>query len=92
MKNTTTKYFLIATLAFSAMACKNGKSDSDSDNSSMVASEISNESNDWQLGPFIKADSVNPILTPKASSEFKAPIINKMVRWEEKDVFNPSAV
>jgi beta-1,2-mannosidase len=46
----------------------------------------------WELGPFSKVDSVNPILKPLASSTFFCPVRKDTVRWEEKDVFNPSAV
>jgi predicted GH43/DUF377 family glycosyl hydrolase len=46
----------------------------------------------WQLGPFVKADSVNPVLGPNRSSRFYCPVRKDTVRWEEKDVFNPSAV
>lgn len=45
----------------------------------------------WMLGPFIKLDSVNPILTP-GDLKFKDPILKKQVAWEEKYVFNPAAV
>lgn len=45
----------------------------------------------WQLTGFIKADSINPILTPSAGS-FNDPIWKKPVNWEEKDVFNPAIV
>ena len=46
---------------------------------------------DWQLLPFEKADAVNPILTPRAESEFDCPL-NGRVKWEEAHVFNPAAV
>jgi predicted GH43/DUF377 family glycosyl hydrolase len=45
----------------------------------------------WALLPFIKIDSVNPILGPGPGS-FIDPILNKKVLWEEKDVFNPAIV
>ena len=50
------------------------------------------ESKDWQAGPFIKIDSVNPILYPLSSPEFFCPILKSRVAWEKKDVFNPAAV
>jgi predicted GH43/DUF377 family glycosyl hydrolase len=46
---------------------------------------------DWTLMPFIKVDSVNPVLTA-GTSEFTCPILKHVVRWDEKDVFNPAAV
>lgn len=48
--------------------------------------------NNWQLGPFIKVDKVNPILDARKKTEFVCPIRKTKVKWEEKDVFNPSAV
>ncbi len=46
----------------------------------------------WQMKPFLKADSVNPILNPSSILTFKCPIRGEVVHWEEKDVFNPAAV
>jgi predicted GH43/DUF377 family glycosyl hydrolase len=45
----------------------------------------------WAMRPFVKIDSVNPILTP-GTSEFVCPVLKTNVKWEEKDVFNPAAV
>lgn len=45
----------------------------------------------WQLGPFEKVDSVNPILVPGTHS-FNDPIHGKSVGWEAKFVYNPAAV
>lgn len=47
---------------------------------------------DWTLGPFQKADAVNPVLTPHDSSVFVCPVRGSAVHWEAKDVFNPAAV
>lgn len=46
---------------------------------------------DWQLGPFVKVDSLNPILLP-GELTFVCPVLGHEVFWEEKDVFNPAAV
>ncbi|MCU0397733.1 MAG: glycoside hydrolase family 130 protein [Cyclobacteriaceae bacterium] len=46
----------------------------------------------WELQPFIKIDSVNPVLEPLAPTRFYCPVRRDSVQWEEKDVFNPSAV
>jgi predicted GH43/DUF377 family glycosyl hydrolase len=45
----------------------------------------------WAILPFIKVDSVNPILNP-GDNEFLCPILKQTIKWEEKDVFNPAAV
>lgn len=46
---------------------------------------------DWVLGPFVKADSANPVLQP-GNGLFECPILGKPVKWETKDVFNPAIV
>src|SRR5689334_22864893 len=50
-----------------------------------------NDEQSWAMLPFVKIDSVNPVLLP-GSAEFLCPILKKKVKWEEKDVFNPAAV
>lgn len=45
----------------------------------------------WALLPFVKVDSINPILSA-GQGEFTCPILKKDILWEEKDVFNPAAV
>ncbi|HKP31095.1 MAG TPA: glycoside hydrolase family 130 protein [Chitinophagaceae bacterium] len=46
----------------------------------------------WQFGPFVKVDSVNPVLLPDSTPLFLDPIWNKEIAWEAKDVFNPAAI
>jgi predicted GH43/DUF377 family glycosyl hydrolase len=46
----------------------------------------------WILGPFTKADDVNPILLPSDERTFRDPIRQEEVLWEVKDVFNPAVV
>jgi beta-1,2-mannosidase len=46
----------------------------------------------WALLGFTKENSVNPIMGPSAVGQFTDPILQKPVRWEEKDVFNPAVV
>ena len=45
----------------------------------------------WMIGPFTKADDVNPILGPNADSRWDCALAGA-VAWEEKDVFNPAAL
>ena len=47
---------------------------------------------DWAILDFIKADSINPILEPSSNQAFFCPVSKKEVRWEERNVLNPSAV
>src|SRR5262245_42795976 len=49
-------------------------------------------SQDWALLQFVKADELNPILVPDSTTEFLCPIKKAKLKWEEKDVFNPAAV
>jgi beta-1,2-mannosidase len=51
----------------------------------------STDSTSWAMLPFIKIDSVNPILEA-GNNTFVCPILKRSVKWEEKDVFNPAAV
>ncbi len=55
------------------------------------ATSLSSTGADWAILPFIKADSVNPVLIPGTGS-FTDPIRKEKVAWEEKDVFNPAIV
>ncbi len=47
---------------------------------------------DWQLTGFSKVDSLNPILKPSPDARFYCPLRQDSVRWEERNVLNPSAV
>jgi beta-1,2-mannosidase len=49
------------------------------------------EDTTWALLPFVKMDQVNPILV-SGNNVFHCPILNREVKWDEKDVFNPAAV
>ncbi len=48
--------------------------------------------NNWQLTGFVKADSINPILSPSVKENFICPIQQQTVAWSEKNVLNPAAV
>lgn len=49
------------------------------------------EDSTWAMVPFIKVDSVNPVLT-QGQNTFVCPLLKRKVKWEEKDVFNPAAI
>lgn len=70
-----------------AMACNSRKAELPA----VSSEERSPAAKNWAMLPFEKVDSINPILTPGAST-FTCPILRKTVRWDEKDVFNPAAV
>ena len=46
----------------------------------------------WMIGPFEKVDSLNPIMGRDTTTLFYCPVRKKMLHWEAKDVFNPTAV
>lgn len=78
MKYAGFEIFIISTL--SLLGC----------NSNINLTDISSEG--WALEGFVKADSVNPILTPSQDKVFFCPVSHKEVLWEEKNILNPSAV
>lgn len=46
----------------------------------------------WEIGPFQRADEVNPVISPKKSSIFSCPFARSSIRWESDHTFNPAAV
>ncbi len=61
-------------------------------NSSPSSKKQEEKADNWTFGPFVKSTEINPILLPDSTSTFRCPIRNTMVKWEEKDVFNPAAI
>jgi predicted GH43/DUF377 family glycosyl hydrolase len=47
---------------------------------------------DWMFGPFTKPRAVNPIIKPNSASQFRSPLNDSVVHWEEYATFNPAAV
>jgi predicted GH43/DUF377 family glycosyl hydrolase len=74
---------IIALLTLSIISCKKEKNE--------TADTRPARDSSWALLPFIKSDSVNPVLVP-GENTFVCPILRQPVRWDEKDVFNPAAV
>lgn len=46
----------------------------------------------WQLGPFIRPEGKNPVITPQENSIFDCPMRKKPIHWEKLHTFNPAAV
>jgi predicted GH43/DUF377 family glycosyl hydrolase len=46
----------------------------------------------WEIGPFTRPTTGNPILGPRPSSTFTDPITEKPVHWEALHAFNPAAI
>jgi hypothetical protein len=61
------------------------------DSSLDTSGSCSEEKNDlsWALIPFVKIDTVNPVMGPRNFS-FECPVSKTRVFWEAKDVFNPA--
>jgi len=60
---------------------------SNPDNHSDTKSQV-----EWGFNGFEKVDSLNPILQPSPLHSFKDPITGNELKWEERNVLNPTAV
>jgi len=50
------------------------------------------QSGPWQIGPFTRPVTGNPILKPNTASTFVDPILKQPVHWEALHAFNPAAI
>src|ERR1700736_4711981 len=50
------------------------------------------QADNWELGPFARPASGNPVITPRPESSFDDPIAKKPVQWEALHTFNPAAI
>ncbi len=46
----------------------------------------------WEIGPFTRPATGNPILGPRPASTFSDPILHGPVHWEALHAFNPAAI
>jgi len=58
----------------------------------VTTTTITSEEIKWAFPYFDKVDSINPILKPSPHLKFKDPITGDTVRWEERNVLNPTAI
>ncbi|MEO5682886.1 MAG: glycoside hydrolase family 130 protein [Chitinophagaceae bacterium] len=86
MKKRVVFLFTYTLIFLPFVACKNAPHQSTEINTAEITTDSS-----WTLLPFIKIDSVNPVLGP-GTGRFADPIRRQTVNWEEKDVFNPAIV
>src|SRR4051812_9482993 len=84
-------YYSMAVLMIHVCWGCNSATEQSGGKSAAAAETVASDSTSWALLPFVKVDSVNPVLTPGAGA-FMDPIWKKKVAWEEKDVFNPAIV
>src|ERR1035438_3459754 len=46
----------------------------------------------WQIGPFSRPESGNPVIAPRPESTFTDPILKAPAHWEALHTFNPAAI
>src|SRR5271167_1883907 len=46
----------------------------------------------WEIGPFTRPASGNPVIAPRPESTFIDPILKRPVHWEVLHTFNPAAI
>jgi len=46
----------------------------------------------WEIGPFTRPASGNPVITPLPASTFADPVLKTPAHWEALHTFNPAAV
>jgi predicted GH43/DUF377 family glycosyl hydrolase len=81
---------LFATFLFCILACNSGEPQPV--HNDVAATDSANVvDSSWMIVPFIKVDSVNPIMGP-GKGKFYCPVRKQTVRWEQKDVFNPAVI
>src|SRR5277367_3553634 len=57
-----------------------------------ILSAASGRAQSWQLGPFVRPASGNPVITPDKTALFDDPILQAPVAWEALHTFNPAAI
>lgn len=45
----------------------------------------------WALGPFVRPEGVNPLISPDTTAAFFDPMSKQQWHWEASDTFNPAA-
>jgi beta-1,2-mannosidase len=79
-----------AVLLSCILSCNQNEPKTVNENNPTVDSVAVSDSS-WTLVPFVKVDSVNPILVA-GRGRFYCPVRKQTVSWERKDVFNPAVI
>jgi predicted GH43/DUF377 family glycosyl hydrolase len=58
----------------------------------LVLAAASGRAQNWQLGPFVRPASGNPVIVPDKTAVFDDPILQASVHWEALHTFNPAAI
>src|ERR1700743_1359314 len=73
---------ILAALVLSGAACgDNRNAATNADSAVAITGRDSTAAPSWALLPFVKVDSVNPVLTP-GKGRFTDPILHREVSWE----------
>jgi predicted GH43/DUF377 family glycosyl hydrolase len=59
---------------------------------SLSAALHAQSSPSWQIGPFTRPASGNPVITPDPQSTFPDPLLKAPAHWEALHTFNPAAI
>ncbi|MEL6842109.1 MAG: glycoside hydrolase family 130 protein [Bacteroidota bacterium] len=84
--------FLLAPLLFFVSCQSTSSPQQASASPSPVQAVPQSPASVFPLGPFVKANDLNPILAPRGITMFACPIRQQAVAWEVKDVFNPATI
>lgn len=57
----------------------------------LLASAKATKSKSWEIGPWTRPSSGNPVIAPNPASVFEGPIRKATVEWEALHTFNPAA-
>jgi len=58
----------------------------------LIAGAQTKKGGDWEIGPWTRPSSGNPVIAPNPESVFEDPIRKAPVEWEALHTFNPAAV
>jgi len=58
----------------------------------LFAASVDANAQSWELGPFVRPASGNPVIAPDKSAVFQDPILHTDVHWEALHSFNPAAI
>jgi beta-1,2-mannosidase len=58
----------------------------------VAAAGVSAQTAPWQIGPFARPESGNPVIAPRPASTFIDPILKTAAHWEALHTFNPAAI
>lgn len=77
------KFFTSLMIILLFLGCEPKKSANESPSSNLQ---------NWAFPYFEKVDSLNPILSPSADLKYTEPITGSIIKWEERNVLNPTAL